>query len=158
MESQIEVEFVGEDAPLRVTELSQFLYFYKSSYAILFDKFGDISIENIVDSYEGIAKDAAYLLENAQTNNRITSSFFYDLGERDIYIGQIKKESPLLITFVVFGSAALIAAIIAGGEIQVGGFGVKIKVKFNRLGDGIGALRDAFRGKPRKPYKPKRQQ
>ncbi len=158
MEPMIELEFVGEDAPSRATDLSYFLYLYKATYATILEKFGDLPIENAIESYEGITKDAAFLLEDAQKGHRISNSFFSDLGERDILIAKIRKESPLLITLVAFGGAALIAAIIAEGEIEIGGFGVKVKAKFNRLGDGIGALRDALQGKPRKPTKPKRRQ
>jgi len=158
MEPTIELEFVGEEIPSRATELSYFLYLYKATYATILEKFGDLPVEKVIESYEGIAKDAAFVLEDAQKANRISSSFFSDLGERDLFVAKIQKESPLLITLVAFGGVALIAAIIAGGEIELGAFGVKVKAKFNRLGDGIGALRDALQGKPRVPKKPKRRQ
>jgi hypothetical protein len=156
MEPMIELEFVGEDAPSRAADLSHFLYLYKATYAAILEKFGDLSIDSAVGSYEGIAKDAVYILEDAQRGNRISTLFFSDLGDRDVTIAKIRKESPLLIALVAYGGVALVAAIIAGGDIEFNAFGVKIKARFNRLGDGIAAMRDAFQGKHRKPSKPKR--
>ena len=90
----IELEFVGEDALSRATDLSYFLYLYKATYATILEKFGNLPIENAIESYEGITKDTAFLLEDAQIGHRISNSFLSDLGERDIFIAKIQKGKP----------------------------------------------------------------
>jgi|GEM_PF-4641794 len=73
--------------------------------------------------------------------------FHIDLKEYDLFIYNIRKDSPLTIWFMGITTILIICFIISGGEIEMSVVPPRIKIKMSSLGEGIKRLKEALKWK-----------
>lgn len=145
---EIEIHFSKESDRFALNELASYLQHIKSIYAYLqknprlvgFQALPEDSnalvnlSENVEDQLVSLGFDEGY------------SSRYYkqDLGDNEIFISRITKQSPLVVTLVGTGVFLAAAVVISGGKVDTRILGAKVKIEINALGDGLEKLQKVF--------------
>lgn len=142
----VEIIFTEEHKPIKIFELSNFLYQLKTLYSWL-DASEEFRIYEEKRKPEEITKDAKILADQIlQLQKRMYYPvrmgylFRKDLKDKDVFIGKINKESPLTIWFRGISTFLVAAFIICGGELEITTVPPRIKIKMSSLGEGIKRL------------------
>ncbi|MEA1905150.1 MAG: hypothetical protein U9M97_04645 [Candidatus Hadarchaeota archaeon] len=150
MNECIEVIFTEEYEPLRVFELSNFLYNLKVLYSWLatseeFQSYAEKrELEEVISTAKNIAQGISHKEIYPFYYSR-GNLFRKDLTNRDIFIARIYKESPLTIWFMGITTFLVVSLIVSGGEMEISLTPPQIKVKMSSLGEGIKKLKKAIR-------------
>jgi hypothetical protein len=113
--THIELNFEAEKGLTSVTDLSHFLYLFKAAYVFALDlkEYHGLMPKEIYNELDRIKdyfnKRCSYGLRQYEINK----AFYTRSFENDILIENIYKGSPLTVTLVVLGGAAIIAAILS---------------------------------------------
>ena len=141
---EVTIETDGKGIDVRL--LNDFLYHFRAAYAAgvlnaqQFDSYPPRT------SYDGLSSWLQSIV-NGGDWKAISRLAYVDLREGNLEIVDIRRENPLIIVFYAIPVALTIAAIISGGEVEVGPR--KFKVKLPPLGTGIASLRQAFKRPPK---------
>ena len=146
---EFNLSFADEVPKLKMNEFSNFLYYFRVTYAIACEflgEFKELKPEQLLgDTSEIEKKFREYLLNFSQPYAR-TKYFLGDMGDAELLITRISKDSPIMIWIVGLVTALVMAVIIAGGEVDLR----SLKFKLNPLGEGLTKLREAFRTREEK--------
>ena len=133
-----------------INDLADYLRYLKALYSYLekrpeiLEKFDGKSLEYLNENKEKI-KNIVHkhfeMIHKAYFN--ISPSYQRDLKEKDLYIEEIKKQSPLEIVFASAGILIFVSVFISGGEIDL----LRMRFKLNAIGDGLQKLKDLFHEK-----------
>jgi hypothetical protein len=134
--------FEREGIEFRLDILSEYLRQVKGIYGYLLNKpelFNDITLYDTKNEDQLLTALSRRLLdileEEGPSKGSITRFYNKDLGASELYISQISKQSPLLITISVVSLALVSALIISGGKLKITPKG--IHVELNAIGDGL---------------------
>lgn len=73
------------------------------------------------------------------------NAFKMDLKEDDLYISQIRKESPLIIWFMGVSTVLVLAFIICGGELELSAIPPRIRIKMPSIASGLRQIKELFK-------------
>ena len=146
---QIIVNFETQDR-IKVSEFSNFLYYLKVIYSAilkynLYEKYNGYKIEEIISNEERIRKELIDILKGKMINK--SNLFKKDFGEKELFITEITKQSPLIIYFEGIILIIILALILCGGSINITLLsGTKIEIKLDHpIGEGVKLLKNAFK-------------
>lgn len=148
------VLFHGTDGSIDTWELNRFLYLLRVAYVVMVEK----EREDKALSWEEFRWSAAGRTEFSHRSYSgliLARIYDTDLGEEELRIEKISKQSPLEISFTAIVACLAAAVVLSGGKADL----KNLKFEVPPLGDGIRKLREAFGLKPprkRKAYKPTR--
>jgi len=152
MNNSIEVVFIEDrEKVLKVSELSEFLYNLKVFYSVAFEKFGEkFDVEEHPERIVNIANDIAQRLKTGKYFHflyryRKDDFFRKNLGDKDVFIAKIYKESPLTIWFIGVSTILVAAFIISGGEIEISTVPPKIRIRMPSIAEGLEKIKDVFK-------------
>lgn len=150
------LEELKEEKAVKVYDLSYYLYLVKALYTFLY-KTDNIYIKDMLkDIHYDIVKNAyvdkkkcsiiiKFIRSGKLTPSKMYDYFTVDLGEDDLYIKEIRKDSPLTIWFAGAASLMIIAFIISGGEFELSLTPPRIKVKMSGIGVGLEKIKELFK-------------
>ncbi|MFZ6050753.1 hypothetical protein [Halocola ammonii] len=134
--------FGKEGKDFRLDDLAEFLRHLKGVYGYLLNKpelFQDFLLYDTAKEDQRLSQlsqQLPILLEKeGLSKNSITRYYNKDLGDSELFISQIRKQSPLMITISVASLALVGAVILSGGKLNISLSG--IKVELNAIGDGL---------------------
>ena len=127
------IGFVGEMPKLRMNELSNFFYYLRVTYAIAYEFLSNFEEERILRDPKLIEGKFREHLLGYRTQYTRSKYFLGDLGEVELLITKIRKESPFEIWVMGQITALVLAVIIAGGTVDL----KNMKFTLNPLGDGL---------------------
>ncbi len=135
-----------EENPVKVKELSYYLYYFSAAYTVAVKRYGNIPVEEVLGNQEYFVNDFRQALFEAGTESpySLRQLFFSDLLENELVLDELTRNSPLSFFGKGVISAIVLSAIISGGKVE--GFGVKVEMQ--PLGEGIRLLKDAFKEYP----------
>lgn len=150
------VHFEEEDK-LKPQVLSSYLYHSKITYSFLHNIFQKEGVQ-IIDHF-GFEHEGFELIQ--ENRYEIISEIGYeipksgwpklnlatkDLGDEDLYIESLNKESPFSIEFVGLLVLILIVIAIGGGEAKLTAVPPRAEIKMQKtLGEGLQDLKEVFR-------------
>lgn len=143
----IELVFTEEGDEFTVTELVNYLTYLRSIYAYVQKKPELIVDDTEINRLNNLANFKSYedkFINSGFSENSSKRYYKKDLGEKDVFISTITKQSPLAIALVGLGGALITAIILSGGKLDLKAFGVRLKFKLNSLGDGISKIQDVI--------------
>jgi hypothetical protein len=145
----VEVVFIEEREPLKIFELSNFLYHIKILYSWLAtsEEFGkyweEIEPERIKSLAQTSSREA--LTRGYPSFPNRYGLFRKDLKNRDVFVAKMYKESPLTIWFMGISTFLAASFILCGGEIELSIAPPRVKIKMSCLGKGIKKLKEAIK-------------
>ena len=154
-DEKLELYFENEVESTSINDLVDYFRYLKAMYSYLeknpdlIEKYEGKTIEEIYEKRNNIQNEIHSHFEKSNKSHfYISPSYQRHLGDHDIFIGNIKKQSPLSIVIESVGVLIVISAIISGGELDFG----RMRFKLNALGDGVKKFREAFhqRERPRR--------
>lgn len=147
------IVFTEAEDKIPINDLADYLRYLKALYSYLEKR------PEILNSFEG--KSLEYLNENRGKIEKIVRSHFEmmdksyfnispsyqrDLKGKDLYIDEIKKQSPLEIVFDSAGILIFASVFISGGKIDL----LRMRFELNALGEGLQKLKDLFHERKKK--------
>lgn len=135
-----------EENPVKVKELTYYLYYFSAAYTVAVELYRDIPLEEVLKNQDYYVNDFRQALFKAGTESphALRQLFFFDLSENELVLNELTRNSPLSLFSKGVISAIVLSAIISGGKVE--GFGVKVEMQ--PLGEGIRLLKDAFGDNP----------
>lgn len=126
---------------MQLRDLAEFLTLFRTAYAIG-TYFRHLSFQELIDQQDRLRGQLTEVLQSGSRRDLEHEFFNQPLGDDELQIIEIKKESPLEI--FVGGSLLLLTfgVILSGGEISYENG--KLRCKLPPLGQGIKRLRTAF--------------
>jgi hypothetical protein len=132
--------FEESESAISSQELAHFLYLFRAAYGAAFQNlpWDGVTAEMV------LADPRRYHMEllkyTAGNVLYLDECFNADLGERELFVTKINKESPLMIWWTGVMTVLVFAVILSGGEVDL----PRGKFKLRSLGKGIKDLLDAF--------------
>ncbi len=148
-----EIFFENEIDKIPVNIFSDYLRYFKALYSYLekrpelLEAYVGQTVEELFKhkvEIEALINDHFNALE--VPSNFLSPNYQRHLDENDIYIEEIRKESPLSIIIGSTGILIVAAVIISGGEMDF----LRMRFKVNALGEGLAKLKELFHRPNRK--------
>ena len=126
---------------LTAKDLGEYLYYLRVLYGIAIHLFPEADPHTVLVERERVHANVQEYLEKNGIDAVMRDSYASDLGDFELVISKLRKESPFEIILAGSLVALVVAAIISGGEVD---FKVA-KFKLKPIGDGLGKLKRLFK-------------
>jgi|GEM_PF-3999656 len=130
---------IDSNEVITAVNLAEFLYFFSAVYGAA-TKLNELPAERIIARRHDFARDFSAFLHSEYSAAGVGTLISESLGEQQLIITKVKKESPLEFWFMGVSSALVIAVVLSGGEVDL----LKGKFKLPALGEGVRKLKQAF--------------
>jgi len=120
--------------------LSEYLYFLRLLYAIIFHKFRNIPPNRFLEDPGNYIEQIRDYIENNLSDDFIARVDASDMGKFELNVLELKEVNSYELVISGCMIALISAVIISGGEVDLR----KMKFKLRPLGEGLKKLKDLF--------------